>query len=72
MYYPGWEATLDDSTPLEISVMNKAMMSVYAPEGRHTIRFTYNRPDCKIAFVIECISVLLALFFVGYKQRKAF
>ena len=72
MYYPGWEATLDDSTPLEISVMNKAMMSVYAPEGRHTIRFTYNRPDCKIAFVIECLSVLLALFFVGYKQRKAF
>lgn len=72
MYYPGWEATLDDSTPLEISVMNKAMMSVYAPEGRHTIRFTYNRPDCKIAFVIECLSVLLALFFVGYKRRKAF
>ena len=72
MYYPGWKATLDDSTPLEISVMNKAMMSVYAPEGRHTIRFTYNRPDCKIAFVIECLSVLLALFFVGYKQRKAF
>ena len=72
MYYPGWEATLDDTTPLEISVMNKAMMSVYAPEGNHTIRMSYNRTDCKIAFIIECLTALLSLFFVGYRQIKTF
>ena len=72
MYYPGWKATLDDSTPLEISVMNKAMMSVNVPEGNHTIRMSYNRTDCKIAFIIECLTVLLSLFFVGYRQIKTF
>ena len=72
MYYPGWEATLDDSIPLEIGVMNKAMMSVNVPKGNHTIRMSYNRTDCKIAFIIECLTVLLSLFFVGYRQIKTF
>lgn len=72
VFYPGWEATLDDSIPLDISIMNKAMLTVYAPKGNHTIQLSYNRTDCKIAFIVECLTVLLSLIFVEYRRRKNF
>lgn len=63
MQYPGWAATMDDTVNLEICTMNKAMMTVYVPKGDHTIRLSYDRLDCQIAFIVECLTVLFSLLF---------
>ena len=70
MWYPGWRAEMDDNIPLQINVLNKAMMSVDVPEGKHQIRFYYDRRDCKIAFAIQCIAAVLAFFLILFNRKK--
>ncbi len=70
MWYPGWKAEMDDHTPMQINVLNKAMMSVDVPAGEHVIRMYYDRRDCKIAFVIQGAVALLALVLIMVIRRK--
>jgi len=70
MWYPGWKAEMDNSILLQINVMNKAMMSVDVPDGDHQIRFYYDRRDCKIAFVIQCVAALLAFILILFNRKK--
>jgi hypothetical protein len=70
MWYPGWKAEMDNGIPLQINVMNKAMMSVDVPEGKHQIRFYYDRRDCKIAFVIQCVVAVLAFILILFNRKK--
>ena len=70
MWYPGWKAEMDNGSPLQINVMNKAMMSVDVPKGKHQIRFYYDRRDCKIAFVIQCVVAVLAFILILFNRKK--
>ena len=70
MWYPGWKAEMDDHTPMQINVLNKAMMSVDVPAGEHVIRMYYDRRDCKIAFAIQGAVALLALVLIMVIRRK--
>ena len=63
-------AEMDAHTPLQINILNKAMMSVDVPAGEHVIRMYYDRRDCKIAFVIQCAVALLALVLIVVIRRK--
>lgn len=64
MYYPGWKAVMDNNIPLTIKQLNTAMISVDVPKGEHKVRLYYDRPDCKIAFIVECVTVLFSFILI--------
>jgi len=64
MYYPGWKAVMDNDIPLQIQQLNTAMISVDVPKGEHHIRLYYDRRDCKIAFIVECVTVLISIILI--------
>ena len=72
-WYPGWKAVMDDNIPLTIKPLNTAMISVDVPEGEHQIRLYYDRRDCKITFVIECVMALILFIYLmfGANNRSA-
>ena len=70
MWYPGWKAVLDHAVPLQVKQLNTAMISVKVPKGDHQIRLFYDRPDCKIAFMVECVTAIISLFLIVISGGK--
>ena len=70
MWYPGWKAEIDDGIPLQINVLNKAMMSVDVPVGEHVIKMYYDRRDCKIAFVIQCVTAIITILLIVIRRGR--
>ncbi len=70
MWYPGWRGVLDNSAPLQIKRLNTGMISVDVPQGEHQIRLYYDRPDCKTAFIIQCVTVALSVILIAIGVRR--
>jgi hypothetical protein len=60
-YYPGWEAHLDDKTPLEIFPAYHLFRGVQVPAGRHTIEFEYRPFSFRLGAILSVAALLLLL-----------
>ncbi|NUM55059.1 MAG: YfhO family protein [Candidatus Hydrogenedentes bacterium] len=76
-YYPGWEATLDQSTPLSIFPVYHLMRGVEAPAGRHTVSFRYRPPLFRmgawlsVASLAGMLACATAVLYKGAAKRRA-
>ncbi|NMB54229.1 MAG: YfhO family protein [Leptolinea sp.] len=59
-YYPGWNATID-SQPTEIFRANVAFRSVWIPEGKHTVVFSYHPPLLKVSLLLMFFGVMILI-----------
>lgn len=70
-YYKGWHATLDGKQSLDIVPANFAMMSLYVPQGKHTIELNYKRPFYIWAFALQAaLSVIVTIILVNLCRRR--
>jgi len=72
-WYPGWEAVIGDSEPIETVRAMHALSAVRVPAGRHTVVLQYRpqswRWGCLISGGTVCLLVLAGVAF--YMRKKA-
>ena len=75
-FYPGWEATIDNTANAEIFIANYLFRAIHVPEGQHEITFRYIPRYYSISKSISITAAiltgiyLLVNFFLYSRPRK--
>ncbi len=62
-FYPGWQATIDDSINTEILVANYLFRAIYVPQGQHEITLRYSPTNSHIS---KLLSLFTLIFIIAY------
>lgn len=68
-YYPGWQVFIDGKKD-RIYKANFVLRGVYAPQGRHTIRFVYDSFVFKLGALISLITLGIVIIFIFYENDR--
>jgi hypothetical protein len=68
-YYPGWMAELDGKKS-QILKANCFMRSVYVPEGKHLLRFSYQPLSFFVGLLI-CLAAIIWLLFLMFVEKSS-
>lgn len=71
LYYPGWTATIDDTTKTKIYAADMLLRGVLVDAGTHTIRFRYMPATFVAGSFISIFSLLLWIGLVFAGSRRA-
>ena len=64
-FYPGWQATIDD-TPAEILPTNVALRGVVVPPGSHTIIMQFRPWTLYVGLTLSLLTGLVVLLWAGF------
>ncbi len=67
-YYPGWTATIDGK-PTELYRADYTLRAVEAPEGKHTVVFTYTPITLTIGEIVTAVGIILSIVIVCCMSR---
>lgn len=77
VYYPGWEAVIDGTQPVEIGRANYILRAVRMPAGQHTLQLTFHPKTLDrteaiayTALVLMLLALLGAVAFALYRWKK--
>lgn len=75
VYYPaGWTLTLEDGSPLEISLSDKVLRSAVVPAGKHTLEMRFAPKSyargAAMSRICSILLILLALGAAGFSLKK--
>lgn len=70
LYYPGWDAWVDDR-PVVVEKTNLAFRGVRVPPGTHRIVYRYRPRALWIGFAIAATSVVAVAAFAAVRRRRA-
>jgi uncharacterized membrane protein YfhO len=63
-YYPGWTAEVDGK-PVPIYRANLAARAIQFPQGRHTVRFSYEAPEFFRGLRITLLALSTLVLWLG-------
>ena len=67
---PGWRAFLNDQ---EVPIIDSlSLMAIHLPEGKSSVRFTYETPGLKIGSILSVVGLIacISLLFINRKNKK--
>ncbi|MEO0130466.1 MAG: YfhO family protein [candidate division WOR-3 bacterium] len=69
IYYPEWEVKVDNKKE-EIYEANYLLRAVPVKEGRHLVRFYYNKKNILIGLILSLITIGFAIFLLTFLGKK--
>ena len=68
---PGWRATLDERTPVELTTADVHLMAVYVPGGAHRVTLHYRPPGFGRGLLLAGLGAALAAALVAARPATA-
>lgn len=69
IYYPEWEVKVDNKKE-EIYEANYLLRAVPIKEGRHIVRFYYNKKNILVGLTLSLLTIILAVSFLIFLSKK--
>jgi len=70
VWHPGWEATLNKTSPLELFRTNRSLLGCFVPSGTHTIELQHHTPWALPGLVLSATgwSLFVGLLFLARRR----